>query len=391
MRQRYVGMVIVFCVLCTGVMAQDQPAPSDASLESILQLDLSPPLEFILQPVQEGIGRYLFYSEPGDTEVVFKKEPAYAGNKVYRHILRFGKDNEHALYFAFDVKAKTLYLDRNNNLDLTDDEPCINTQEGSDRDPGRFNSVQIEITSKNIPIQYTLNMHIYKDYFLYGVRSGWQGEIYLAGKKCIMSIGDNMDGVFDRQDSFMFDHERHWEVRLPYGEEDLLNLPQWIYFEGQSYTITPELRIVDGVTVLAVTITPVTQDLMDISFEGQYVSRIMLRDGEYRIYGIVDWPQPNMRIPKGSYYLSRVDLLDSFYGYSRNSRLIISGRNTQIKAGGPVKQEVKVSRMGATLKFDYSLKGTGGLGYSADSYSNRATFAIYQGDKKVEGGNFEYG
>jgi hypothetical protein len=47
--------------------------------------------------------------------------------------------------------------------------------------------------------------------------------------------------------------------------------------------------------------------------------------------------------------------------------------------------------MGTVLSLDYSLRGVDDVRYSADSYTNRATFAIYQGDNKVEGGNFEYG
>ena len=379
MKQRYFGMVIVFCILSAGAMSQEQPTDANA------------PLEFILHPVKEGIGRYLYYYEPEDTEVVFKKEPAYAGDIVYRHILHFGKDKINFVGFAFDVKAKTLYVDRNQNLDLTDDEPYLNTEENPYRDSGNFENVPIEITYENIPVQYALDMQIYKEYFLSGVRSGWQGEIEIAGKKCIMSIGDNMDGVFDGQDVFMFDHQKHREVRLAYGEEDLLSLPQWIFFEGQSYSINNALRVLEGETVLAVTLTPITQDLMDIAFEGQYVSRISLRDREYKKYGVLDWPQPTMRIPADTYYLSRVDLLDSFYGYPRTSRLLMPGRNVQIKVGGPIKQEVSVSRMGASLHLDYALKGMGDIRYSADSYSNRATFAIYQGDRKVDGGNFEYG
>jgi len=376
---KHIGLTIILCLTSVAAWSQDTSPTANA------------PLEFILHPVQEGIGRYLYYHALEDTEVVFKKEPVYAGDTVYRHILRFGKDNENFVGFAFDVKADKLYLDKNRNLDLTDDEPYINTEEEPYRDTGSFKNVQIEITYENISVQYALDMQIYKEYFLSGVRSGWQGEIEIAGKKCMMRIGDNMDGIFDGQDVFMFDHERHREVRLSYGEEDMLRLPQWIFFEGQSYTITPALRTLDGETVLAVTLTPITQNLMDISFEGQYVSRVVLRDREYQKSGIIDWPQPVMRIPAESYYLSQVDLLDSFCGYPRTTRMITPGANTQIKVGGPVKQEIAATRSGSVLSLDYSLLGVDNIKYSADSYSNRATFAIYQGDKKVEGGDFEYG
>ncbi len=99
-----------------------------------------------------------------------------------------------------------------------------------------------------------------------------------------------------------------------------------------------------------------------------------------------------MRIPKGDYYLYRVDLLDSFSGYPRDATALYAGGNTTLKTGGPVSHAVSVKRAGGYLSLDYALTGIDKTRYSTDTeYRNPAQFAVYRGDRKVGGAKFEYG
>ena len=278
MRQRYVGMMLVFYVLCVGAMAQEQPTPSDASLE------------FILHPVWDGFS--IYNSDYANREIVFKKEPVYAGSKVSRRALYLDKEKSAFIGMACDFAADALYIDRNQNLDLTDDGPCMTTRvHGGGVDPV-FENVSIELIHGGIPVQYTMKMCFRHDrnYFYAYVHSGWQADIELAGKPCKIGVADNFDGILDSNDCFLFDHERNREARKGMGSVDELSLPQWIYFEGQSYHVNCAFRIVDNDTVVVATFTPVTEDLMDITFEGQYVSRIIVYDQFAETCGILDWP-----------------------------------------------------------------------------------------------------
>ena len=158
MRQRYVGMVIVFGVLCAGAMAQDQPAPSAASLESILQVDLLPPLEFILHPVQSGFSSYLTDRYTSDIELAFKKEPVYVGKDIRRHALILSSKPLEYIGLAFDLTDLKLYIDVNRNLDLTDDGPGIPAREFN---PSFFgvSKAEIELTHRNISVPYTMDIY----------------------------------------------------------------------------------------------------------------------------------------------------------------------------------------------------------------------------------------
>ena len=224
------------------------------------------------------------------------------------------------------------------------------------------------------------------------IRSGWQGEIELAEKQCEISLSDNLNGIFDGSDYLRFDHDVHRAARLPFGKNDIRSLPRWINFSGQNYDIECTFRVVDGETVVAASFTPITEDLMDISFEGQHVSRIMLANEE-RVYGMLDWPLPEMRIPSGTYTLTRVDLLDSYSGYSYRTPKITAGTNNKIKAGGPLKQQASVARRGLNLVVSYALIGIGGISYDMDSSDGAQPpeFAVYQGDHKVLSDRFRYG
>lgn len=375
---RYCGWILLtWCLACGSVPAQEI-SPSTA------------PLEFMLRPVKE----YFFCSLPEArraAEVSFKKEPSYSGKSLYRHAIRFGDGPSDFIGVACDAAANTLYIDRNRNLDLTDDGPGVMAADTFGPGYCEFNDVTIELTHGDMPVSYLLDINVYGDYFSPSVRSGWKGDLEIAGKACSIGVADNLDGVFDGGDTFVFDHERHRAARLPFGDEDELPLPRWFLFEGQNYHMESTFRVLDGETALAVTLTPITEGLMDISFEGQAVSRVLLA-GKDDSYGMLDWPLPAMRIPEGVYIPYRVDVLDTFYGHPEDGAELKAGGNTVLKAGGPLNQEVRVARSGGSLNMDYVLKGMDDTQYDSDRGSDeRAGFAVYKDGRVIETGQFEYG
>ena len=378
-RQGFGGIAVMLCLVCSGVWTQEAVLPPDA------------PLECILYPVEKGFSGYVRGADDPNTEIVFKKEPGYAGDKVYRNVIQLSEDRKAFIGLAFDVAAKTLYVDRNRNLDLTDDGPAIAAEEFWGSGSAQFSKVIIERTFSDIAVPYVLETYFFDGYSYSIMHSGWKGEIEIAGKRCEIGISDNLDGVFNYSDRFMFDHERNREARLAFGTVNELQLPRWVYFDGQSYRIAPEFRVLDGQTVLSVSLTPVTEDLMELSFEGQFVSRLILFNSAEKEQLLVDWPVAAMHIPQGTYTLYQVDLLDSFTGYSKSRGISVDGTET-LKTGGPVKQVVQANRRGKYLALDYALEGADAIQYSPNrTYDNPARFEVYSGDRKVGAGQFEYG
>lgn len=373
-----ITIVATVCLLCAGALSQDLPPYPDG------------PLEFLLNPVENGFSVFSFGAEP-DTEIVFKKEPEYSGDNVYRNAIRLGGSASDFIGLACDMDAGMLYIDRNRNLDLTDDGPGLKTTDLYGIDYARFTNVRLEQLHDTIPVQYTLDVYVYSGGSYSLVRSGWMGDIEIAGIPCTLGIADNLDGTWGSGDEFRFDRERNWEARLSCGKEDSLSLPKWLWLEGHLYCMESDFRLMDGYTALAVSLTPVTENLMDIAFEGQFVSRVMMTN-ESREWVLLDWPQAAMRIQAGNYNVQRIDLLDSFSGYPRYEREITAQHNV-LKTGGPVKQTVTASREGVNLNLNYALKGADQTDYSPDMLSReaRARFEIYLGERCVRTGQFEYG
>lgn len=339
--------------------------------------------EFILRPVAKGFGIYLSTDRLGE-EIVFKKEPAYAGNEVIRTALRSG---DWFMGMAYDQRAGLLYLDRNQNLDLTDDGPGIPSQTLG---YGQFAEIPIVLAHNGIPVQYTLDIRIFYSYYAYAnIRSGWEGDLEIGGKTVRAGVADNLDGQFNGKDYFFFDHARHREARLSFGDLDRFELPRWIYFEGRCYQLNIALRQEDDETVAVATIKPITEDLIELRFEGQHVSRVIIADRDN--IGVLDWPEPVMMIPQGRYFTQRVDVLDSFS--STNMTSMEFGRTSPaiLKTGGPLKKSILISRSGPSLVLSYQLAGFDGTGYRTDKQVQNPAFAVYRGDRKVGEGTFRYG
>lgn len=376
---RSVGMVLMLCLACAGILPWEAFA-SDA------------PLEFILYPVQTGFSRNIF-PVGAHIEVAFVKEPDYAGDTVYRNALRIGDAPSDFIGMAYDVAGNRLYIDHNRNLDLTDDGPGIVGDDRTQPGYGYFRDVAIEVTHNGIPVPYNLTIRFYGDfYFNAFVQSGWSGDVDIAGIQCEMGIVDNMDGIFSSSDAFRLDHARHRELRQDSATARQVPFPKWIHVEGRNFLVECAWRLQDDTTTVAVTLTPITEALMEINFEGQFVSRVVLVDNNARIHGLLDWPQPVMRIPQGTYFTGEVCLWERFSGYPRRDSLLEAGGNTSLKVGGPVRQEVSVARTGRYLRLDYALLGVNDTKFTAiDYFGNRPEFVVYRGDAKVAAGNFEYG
>jgi hypothetical protein len=68
-----------------------------------------------------------------------------------------------------------------------------------------------------------------------------------------------------------------------------------------------------------------------------------------------------------------------------------AGGVTELKAGAPLTQGLTVERQGKMFRLGYELKGVGGEMYTSENQATPPEFAVYKGDKKVGGGQFEYG
>jgi hypothetical protein len=131
----------------------------------------------------------------------------------------------------------------------------------------------------------------------------------------------------------------------------------------------------------------------ELKLEGKCIKQLTLelRGGKNVKF---DQPAESIKVAAGRYRLWQIQL-ESGYACriwsDANWVEVGEDKPAVLKAGAPLKQTVKVERQGRVLTLDYQLSGIGGEKYTASDRSKPPTFTIYQGDKKIASGTFEYG
>ena len=107
-----------------------------------------------------------------------------------------------------------------------------------------------------------------------------------------------------------------------------------------------------------------------------------------------------MLLNKLSDFLLQSGFSNPYFDEYRNSdrepgsRIIVSANKPAlISGGGPLTNTVTVNRRGKYLALSYNLVGADGTSYQiwSQDRSQPPDFAVYQGDKKIGSGKFEFG
>lgn len=111
-------------------------------------------------------------------------------------------------------------------------------------------------------------------------------------------------------------------------------------------------------------------------------------------------PPPTIPVPAGLYqnhqiaaYLAAPGKPVEAFVNSYDSLTVTAGKTTVFDVGGPLRNSIQVSQSGRTLRLIHRLTGIGGLPVVRTGQANPRppAFAIYQGDRRLATGQFEYG
>lgn len=342
-------------------------------------------------------------SLPQQQDVKFKKEPAYSGKRVNRGVLRLGRDSKQTLAYALDVAAEKLYVDANGNLDLTDDPPAMNVSRGS----GRLDFLSIRVMRKigDLTVPYRVNFNFENSLVAptITVGSGWSGVWTIGGvARHVELIDRNMDGQFDGEDGFILD--QYLDLYL-----DNSPVPGAIVLGGAPYEM--RFKLAPGKTdpELVCMLAPLAGPLGKLMIEGKSIERIVL-GGERQI--LIDRPGPAIELPAGRYMVAKLNLKLGEKDHATNlawnpqypvtgspapgSVVIGEGTPATLKMGGPLAATIDAVADGDTVRLNYKLTGNGGESYPLNTLAvNGAAappgFEVYQGDRKIAAGKFEFG
>ncbi len=321
----------------------------------------------------------------------FRHEPDYASKKIVRGYLPLGAEKEGFVGFAIDSKGRTLYLDLNRNLDLTDDADGRHTC--ADSFFSTFEAVRVTRPGKTGPIPYVLDVMQYPDGGVHlTVRSGWRGQIELGGKRGSFSIVDNLNGVIDADDQFLLNlmkdgDSADWDQPIPAARTLML--------DGQLFDLSYRF---EG-TGLEVTFSEAARPTGSVSLEGEGTDRLILSGEESPSTVVINSPGKEVWVPAGTYayqevYLHGGGAVGSFYARRREPLTVIQDASASLELGGPLNNTVEMRRSGRTLIFDYKLTGVGGEDYEEPTEGRRErapVLTVYRDGSKIASGSFEYG
>ncbi len=336
----------------------------------------------------------------------FKKEPPFGRNSVTRGMLPLGGGGTNEMAFAWDRTAGVLYFDLNRNLDLTDDPAGVFTNDQSfGLNYQRFANVRVPMKTPAGTCQALVDLNCYS----YGgmtcsalLRSFWQGKVTLQGVEWQIGL---VVHPFEQQASFEGGSLllRPWsEHNQPFstysGSLETFPFSQKVFVGNHAYQLRCTAEPSGNVPRVRVQFTEQTPALGDLKITGVSLQRVTLEGGDYTV--VMDRPDAVVKVPVGSYKRFNACLkkgeteahLNRPEGMA-NQRLVISEQKPLVlPVGGPLTNSVSVSRQGRKLSLNYQLAGAGGT-YELGKVDREhpPEFAIYQGDRKIASGKFEFG
>ncbi len=343
-------------------------------------------------------------SESLDREDPFDKEPELGQNEIFRGALDYhGQTNDNrSVGFIWDKSQGKLYVDFNKDGDLTNDPNGIVEAEGSRNDFFQnFPVFELSFSTENGICRYqvTANMQGY-DFYRHAdfrIRSGYSGKIELYGRQWVFGVNDRFKGSVGHDSNFsVFPTEKDSTNRI-----SSLTVPKSLFFDGRCYEVAFEFRKTDsGYPALWCTLTEKDVSLGTLRIEGKYVNQLVLGHDEMLVLPSLseetcNVPAKHLSVEQCSIKFDQNKPTASPRG---NMPVVVSSENKEmlLKIGGPLSNSVDIERSGKVLTFNYELVGVGGETYDAQQISmyndaKKPSVAIYKGDLKLGGGEFEYG
>jgi hypothetical protein len=324
-----------------------------------------------------------------------KKGPDFGENKVNRGAIQSFPSNEEPMLFVWDRTQGKLYIDLNNNLDLTDDANGVFSS--SELSKYQFNNMQVERRFGNVPVPYVINAQMFpsSSYYFFRMKSGFEGKIQLAGRDLRVLLADNLDGVIGRGDFFAITSaDSNFNPPCEPTDNDA---PQEVFMDGRGWAVSFEFAIVEDRPCVRVKFKEISKPMGEVRIDGSFIRYMTLKDDRTMI--VLERPQEKVTMPVGTYILRQVYMDAGVEGMVQRSNFgtdtirVEEDRVETLKAGGPLSNTVEVKRVGRILQFNYKLVGADGKSYVTRIRDDKKTpkFAVYKADRQIGSGTFSFG
>ncbi len=341
---------------------------------------------------------------------VFAVEPQWNGRQVKRGHLTFDLPSMKTIQVGliWDRSDHKLYIDLNQDDDLTNDPNGILTAEGDTRYYQHFPPCKVELPTPLGVFRYRLQAEIYsyreENLFPLNVHihSGYSGQIDLHGTRWSLSVNDGFHGTIDNRSRFHMQASTSPDKSLANQANLILNqpIPPSLYLDGYCYDLAFQFRSSDQETpALWCTFTEKQVPVADLDIRGQFINQLVFGDAQMLVAPLLT-DQP-VSVPTGQFSVREFTLAVGQKTFSPTNlhELEIDvqpDQHNSISFGGPLTSSVSIERSGSVLEFNFEISGAGGERYSPAEITDydsdkKPKVTIYKGDLKLASGDFEYG
>ena len=351
-------------------------------------------------------------------------EPVYFSKRPLYGEIRLGDSEDRSYTIVIDESKgtrsgyDTLYIDANNNEDLTDD-PKISGKALDDGNRTEFPSIEVTVSGggQNYPYRLTPTIYSYQQTMVQWSPSGYcEGELRFGDKTYKIALFDfTCNGLFNDAyqqfrgtgpiyafgDTMVMDLDGDGTFQKPYEEtREVYYVGKYVSFGNTCY----EMQIEPNGRKITVRQTDVPCGYIVTAKNGGS-AELIGTDGAIRLNG----PGSRAKVPAGEYRLAACN----FEGKDENGavwRIVGRGmwsqppvqvnpnEKTSLMLGPPLKATVTTNKSGDSFAFALSIAGQGGETYSAGSFQQagrpvpppRLEIRNDKGEVVVRG-NFQYG
>ncbi len=339
---------------------------------------------------------------------LFVKEPAVAAKGLRRGTLRLTDSQAPAISYLWTADG-TLRLDLNRNEDLTDDPSGVfKTAQHSENwgyAHATFTNVLWSGVSNGIATPVTVDLNLWESGGHRGangnLRTYLSGKLEIEGKVWEVGVIPSFRSARG-SDAGQLVMVRPWELRkegfsAQDPHTDVLKVTGKLFFDGRCFGTEFSAGTVGGAGYGTFKLTEQPAELGELTIAGSHVERLIM-EGTGTV-AVVDSPGKSFRVPVDRYKTYRVRLGSGTNAAYRNASgsgrpvVVERGKTVTLAVGGPLTNSVDVQHQGQSLRLSYRLVGVGQEPYEFrdDSRENPPRYAIYEGDRKVASGKFEYG
>jgi hypothetical protein len=347
-----------------------------------------------------------FYLSVIPASAAFLQEPSLEESGVRRGRIQLGEP----MAFLWDWRNGRVYLDLNRNDDLTDDTDGIFTasaQPASNRRHQTFPGIRLNLPTASGSCPALLDLTLSEFMQLHaqvGLRSFFSGQGVLGEREWEVGVvhGSGAPNQPMGNASMLL---RPWSQReepfkIDRGTTDAFPFPSNLFVQGEAYRILHAFDLGQSPPIGRLTFTRAEAPTGWLEFHGAFVPRLILMDGPWTC--VIDDPAGVVSLPLGSYQAYRIQVQhrDAIARPNTHSdrgvlqRVVIQPeRVARLAAGGPLTNMVEVHRRSQHVVFNHWLAGADGHRYRMIEpvQGQPPRFTVYQGDKAIASGNFEFG